>query len=53
MRAGGDALDAWRIVLGIARNLAVPVKVVLECRNKEGAAHPGELGEIGWAPSEI
>ena len=49
---GVDAIDAWRIVLGIARRLGMPVEVTFEWRNKEAAAYPGELGEIAWAPSQ-
>lgn len=47
---GVDAHDAWRIAYGLARKLSVPVEVIFEWRDKEGAAHPGEVGATGWAP---
>ena len=55
-RAGGisvqgvDAHDAWRIAYGLARKLSLPVEMIFEWRDKEGAAHPGEIGNIGWTP---
>jgi hypothetical protein len=47
---GVDAHDAWRIAYGLARKLSLPVEVIFEWRDKEGAAHPGEIGTIGWTP---
>ena len=47
---GVDAHDAWRIAYGLARKLSLPVEVIFEWRDKEGAAHPGEIGTIGWSP---
>lgn len=47
---GADAMDAWRITLGLARKLSMPVEVVFEWREKEGAAHPGATGTTGWHP---
>lgn len=47
---GVDAHDAWRIAYGLARKLTLPVDVIFEWRDKEGAAHPGEIGTIGWSP---
>ncbi|HET6375034.1 MAG TPA: hypothetical protein VFF88_03210 [Methylocella sp.] len=47
---GVDALDAWRIAYGLARKLSVPIEVIFEWRDKEGAAHPGEIGTIVWSP---
>jgi hypothetical protein len=47
---GVDAQDAWRITFGLARKLALPVEIVFQWRDKEGAAHPGEVGAVGWAP---
>lgn len=49
---GVDTMDAWRITLGLARKLSMPVEVVFEWRNKEGAAHPGETGTTGWQPAK-
>ena len=47
---GVDAHDAWRIAYGLARKLSLAVEVIFEWRDKEGAAHPGEIGTIGWTP---
>lgn len=47
---GVDAHDAWRIAYGLARKLSLPIEVIFEWRDKEGAAHPGEIGTIGWSP---
>jgi hypothetical protein len=47
---GVDAHDAWRISYGLARKLSLPIEVIFEWRDKEGAAHPGEIGTMGWLP---
>jgi hypothetical protein len=47
---GVDAHDAWRIAYGLARKLSVPIEVIFEWRDKESAAHPGEVGATGWTP---
>jgi hypothetical protein len=47
---GVDAHDAWRNTLGLARKLGLPVEVVFQWRDKEGAAHPGEIGSVEWTP---
>lgn len=47
---GVDAHDAWRITYGLARKLSLPVEVVFQWREKEGAAHPGEIGAVEWTP---
>ncbi|MGE0769428.1 MAG: hypothetical protein AB7L90_23560 [Hyphomicrobiaceae bacterium] len=47
---GVDAHDAWRITYGLARKLSMPVEVIFQWRDKEGAAHPGEIGAVEWAP---
>jgi hypothetical protein len=47
---GVAANDALRIVLGIAKKLALPLEVVFDWRLKEGALHPGETGRIIWKP---
>lgn len=44
------ANDALRIVLSIAKKLALPVEVVFDWRLKEGALHPGETGMVVWNP---
>jgi hypothetical protein len=47
---GVAANDALRIALGIARKLVLPLEVVFEWREKEGALHPGETGQLVWNP---
>ena len=42
---------AWPSSLKLARHLKVPIRVVFEWHNKDGAAHPGERGVLEWAPS--
>ena len=37
------------IILWVTLTL-IPVEVVFEWREKEGAAHPGEIGAVNWAP---
>jgi hypothetical protein len=48
---GVAANDALRIVLAIAKKLALPMEVVFDWRLKEGALRPGETGRIIWLPS--
>ena len=48
---GIDAMDAWRVTLGLARKLSIPVEVVFEWREKQGAAYPGAVGTASWKPS--
>lgn len=47
---GVAANDALRIALGIAKKLLLPLEVVFDWRDKEGALHPGETGRIAWNP---
>jgi hypothetical protein len=47
---GVSANEALRITLGIARKLNVPLEVVFDWRDKEGAEFPGETGRIVWKP---
>lgn len=47
---GVAANDALRIVLGIARKLSLPLEVIFDWRDKEGALHPGETGRVVWNP---
>jgi hypothetical protein len=47
---GVDAHDAWRIVFGLARKLSLPVEIVFEWRDKDGAAFPGQVGSTSWSP---
>jgi len=48
---GVDAHDAWRLSYGLARKLSLPVEVVFEWRDKEGAAFPGQIGSTTWSPA--
>jgi hypothetical protein len=36
----------------LAKAMGVPIKVTVEWRNKEGAAHPGRTGVVEWTPSQ-
>jgi hypothetical protein len=47
---GVDANKAWEYSLRLAQYLKVPVSVRVEWRNKEGAAHPGEIALLEWKP---
>ena len=43
---GQDANGAWRAVCHIAQQLKCPVSVKFAWREKEGAAHPGVIGQL-------
>lgn len=43
---GQDANGAWRAVSNIAKQLDIDVSVKFAWREKEGAAHPGETGQM-------
>ncbi len=43
---------AWPSSLKLARHLKVPIRVVFEWHNKDGAAHPGKRGILEWTPAE-
>jgi hypothetical protein len=47
---GVAANDAFRIVRDLAKKLAVPLHIIFEWRDKEGATHPGEAGQFEWRP---
>jgi hypothetical protein len=47
---GVDANLAWDHSLRLARALAVPLRLRLEWRNKEAAAHPGQTAFLEWTP---
>ena len=47
-----DANRAWQHSPRLARAIGVPISVRVEWRDKEEAAHPGELAEIQWAPTK-
>jgi hypothetical protein len=48
---GVDAHDAWRLSYGLARKLSLPLEIVFEWRDKEGAAFPGQTGSTAWMPA--
>lgn len=48
---GVDAHDAWRLSYGLARKLSLPLELVFEWRDKEGAAFPGQIGSTAWVPT--
>ncbi len=48
---GVDAHDAWRLSYGLARKLSLPIEIVFEWREKEGAAFPGQIGSTSWSPA--
>jgi hypothetical protein len=50
---GTDANVAWDYSLGLARQLKVSVTAKFEWRHKDGAAHPGKLGLLEWAPTNL
>lgn len=47
---GEDAKDCWTIAYSLARKLRQPIRVVFDWRSRDGAAHPGETGEMTWEP---
>ena len=49
---GVDANLAWDNALRVARAIGIPIKVIFEWRQKDGAVHPGERGVLEWNPSE-
>lgn len=49
---GVEANLAWDHSLKLARVVGIPLEVVFEWREKEGAAHPGQRGLLEWSPAE-
>lgn len=49
---GEDAQDCWRIAFRLARKLSLPIAVVFEWRDKDGAAYPGRVGTMTWTTQE-
>jgi hypothetical protein len=47
-----EANRCWQTVIQLAKKLRGAVEVELEWRDKEGAAHPGEVATMRW-PEEI
>ena len=47
---GVDSSSAWRLSKEIAHKINVPLEVHFMWRNKKGAVHPGENGELKWSP---
>jgi len=49
---GQDSNHSWENSLRLAKRLSVPVAVRFEWHDKQGAAHPGQIGSISWAPDD-
>ena len=47
---GVDSSSAWRLSKEIAQKINVSLKVEFMWRDRKGAAHPGENGELQWSP---
>ncbi|MEH1864431.1 MAG: hypothetical protein V7K69_05355 [Nostoc sp.] len=47
---GVDSNLAWRNTLHLMKNLKMPIEIYFEWRDKEGAAYPGEKGNLSWNP---
>lgn len=50
---GTEANVAWDYSLGLARHLKVSITAKFEWRHKDGAAHPGKMGLLEWAPANL
>lgn len=48
-----DANLAWRNILKLARKLRLPLRVEFEWRHSEGAAHPGQQGQLSLDSSGL
>ena len=48
---GVDANLAWAHSLRLARALGAPIKLTVEWRDREGAAHPGKTAVLEWNPT--
>ena len=49
---GVEANKAWQSVLELAQYLSMPLEIVFEWYDKEGAVHPGQQGRLSWAPED-
>ncbi len=47
---GQDSNLSWENSLRLAKRLGIPLTVDFVWRQKEGAAHPGEMGRLQWEP---
>lgn len=50
---GVDSNLAWSHSLGIARHLRTTLRVRFEWRHKDGAARPGQVAILEWAPASL
>jgi hypothetical protein len=50
---GVDSNLAWDHSLGLARHLRIPIHVRFEWRDKDGAAHPGQVAVLEWLPPNL
>ena len=48
---GVDSNLAWAHSLRLVRVLRVPIRLTVEWRDAEGAAHPGQTAVLEWTPS--
>ncbi len=48
---GVDSNLAWAHSLRLARALGVPIRLIVEWRDVDGAAHPGETAVLEWTPT--
>lgn len=47
---GVDSNWGWSHSLRLARAMGVSIKITIEWRDREGAAHPGKRGVLEWSP---
>ena len=48
---GENANNCWRNALHLAKKFKILIEISFEWRLKEGAAHPGQDGNLFWSPS--
>ncbi len=49
---GVDTNKAWEGCLRVAQSLGIAVEVTFRWRSKDGAAKPGQMATLRWAPAE-
>ncbi|MEW5943593.1 MAG: hypothetical protein AB1710_07060 [Pseudomonadota bacterium] len=47
---GVEANKAWAVSLRLAKKFRFPISVEFRWQQKDGAAYPGEIGQIVWTP---
>jgi hypothetical protein len=48
---GSEAKNAWKATIHLIKAAALSVDVVFQWENKEGAAHPGQVAHMTYAPA--